>query len=371
MKLTIDRDALFRALGHAAGVIERKETIPILANVLIEAEGAGAEGSVRVTTTNLNQQFSRRIAKTLTDGEGAVTVGAHLLHDMLREMPAGSQAELETADGRLNVRNGRSRYKIAALPRDDFPVMDVGEPRHAMVLEAKDLAKALASVGFAQHTEVDRPYLCGVHVEVEDGGLVVTATNGNCLATRRIPLAEAPEEFPGETLPAKVVAELTKALADAEGKVRLTFGPGKVAAEVGDSTIVSKLIDGTYPDWRRVVPSQNGKRLAIGAASFAGAVRRARVVANEKTRAVRLDLDRDKLTVSVASPENGTATEEAPAAYDAEPMSIGFNARFLLDTIAASGGEEMHVDFADGAAPTLFTNPADSAAQWVVMPMRV
>lgn len=366
MKLTVERGALLKALGHAASVVERRNTIPVLANVLVEARGE----ALLLIATDLNLQISLEIPARI-EVEGATTVGAHLLHDIARELADGSQIDLALTDGKLHVAADRSRFKVPVLPRDDFPALPPPKDGYGFSVSATALATMLGRTAFAISDEISRPYLHGVQVEERDGELVAAATNGHCLASARLPAPEGSKGLTDAILPGKLVAQLQRLTAEAEGDVQVAINESRAAFTIGGALLIGKLLDASFPDWRRAVPTANGQRLLIARESFTAAVRRARVIANEKTRAVRIDLTRDKLTVSVTSPDSSHAAEEAPAAWDQADFTTVFNSRYLLDTFAAMGGEELQADLADAAAPALFTNPADSSAQWVVMPMRV
>lgn len=368
MKLTTERAALLRALSRAAAIVERRNTIPILSNVRIEA---AAEGAIRLVASDLDLQIVQSV-EARVEAAGAVTVPAHLLHSIVREMAEGSQVDIAATEaGKVSVSSGRSRYSLNSLPADDFPVMGEDSDTADFRIAAADLRRLFARTSFAQSDEAARPYLCGIRLETIDGQMVAAATNGNVLAEAVMPVPPGAAAASGATLSTKFVAELRKLIDDFEGEVSVAISDRRATVEAGASILTGKLIEGTFPDWRRVIPTRNDKRLLIHSDAFAAAVKRCSVVAAEKTRSVRLECSTDKLTVSVASPEYGTATEEAPASYEAAPMVAGFNARYLLDTFAAMGADEVQVDLADAAAPALFTNPNDDSARWVVMPMRV
>lgn len=366
MKVIVERAALLRAMSHAASVVERRNTIPILANVLLKAEG----DSLRLTATDLNIQFTQSIAAQVA-AEGAVTVDVQLLHSIAREVADGSQITLEVGESRLNVTAGRSRFKLNTLAASDFPVIAQPAGSARFRLLPAQLRGMLAKVAFAQSDEIARPYLNGIRLETLNGELVAAATNGNVLAMAATPAPEGASEAPDVILSSKFVAELRKLLDGIDREVEVELDSQRALVRVGEAELSGKLVDGTYPDFRRVIPAQNDKKLEIHTDAFASAVKRSALVAMDKTRAVKLELSRDKLTVSSASPEFGLGSEEAPAVYEADELAVGFQSRFLLDTFAAIGAPEIRVDFADAGAPTLFTNPADDSARWVVMPCRV
>jgi DNA polymerase-3 subunit beta len=366
MKLTIDRGEFFRALTHAASIVERRNTIPVLSNVLLEATG----DTLRLTSTDLDLQIALT-SKANVEAVGATTVSASLLHGIVREMEDGSQIELSLADSRLQVRSGRSKYALPVIGSDRFPNLSAGNAKSTFLLPAADLLRSLKRVEFAQSTEEIRYYLRGINLETRDGELFFAATDGNVLGYARLPAPNG-ADIAGAILPTKLVTTLGKLLDGVEGDVRLFFADRMAAFEIGETVVVGKLIDGTFPDWRRVLPREgDGKPLLIHAEALESAVRRATVVANEKTRAVKIELSQDKLTASCVSFENGQGVEEAPCAWDGGEFQIGFNSRLLLDAVRASEAEQLRIDLIDAGAPTLISNPADDSAKWVVMPMRV
>lgn len=366
MKLTINRGDFLRALGFASAIVEQRNTIPVLSNVLLEAAG----DMLRIVSTDLNLQIALNVPATV-EGEGATTVSARLLHGIVREFNDGAQVDLKLDEGRLQVNSGRSRYKLQTIKSDDFPVIVPKDALTSFSLPAIDLLSAFRRVEFAQSSEtIVRGYLCGVHLDTVDGELVFAATDGNRLAWSTMPAPEG-AELVGAILPTKMISALGKLLDGHDGDVRLTFNERKVIAEIGTTVLTSKLVDGDYPSWRRVIPQSNGERLIVHTDAFAAAVRRAALISNERTRAIKIELSTDKMTVSAHSPEHGVAVEEAPCIWDGDNFAVGFNSRFLLDVLGAAGDGELQAEFHDAATPALFTNPADESAHWIVTPMRV
>lgn len=367
MKVTVNRSDFVRALGHATAIVERKNMIPVLQNVLLEAVG----DTLRMTATDLNMQVTLNVTATV-DVEGATTVSAGLLLGIVREFPDGAQVELRLEEGRLQVVNGRSRYKLNVLPVDQFPLMPEEGMAGAFELLAEDIVGSLARVSFAQDTDqVVRPQYCGVNVETDGGDLTFVATDGKRIAWATLP---APEGVALESaiLPSKLVSTLSKLLDEHEGDVRLAFGERKLSVEFGDTVLKVKMIDGTYPPWRKILPKGESKRLLVKGNDLASAVRRASAVALERTRAVKLELSTDKATISARSQNFDEAVEEAQCVWEGGDYSFGFNSRFLLDTLAACAADELQVDFYSGQTPlALFTNPNDASGRWLLAPMAV
>jgi DNA polymerase-3 subunit beta len=336
MKATIERATLLKGLSHVQSVVERRNTIPILSNVLLEAT---ADGVLKMMATDLDLQINESV-QAAVDQPGATTVSAHTLFDIARKLPEGSQVSLSAAEGRMTIVAGRARFSLGTLPRDDFPVIAEGELPTQFELPAETLKQIIDKTRFAISTEETRYYLNGIflHVAGGDGSepvLKAAATDGHRLARVTLPRPEGAENMPDVIIPRKCVAELRKLLDEVDGSVG------------------------------------NDKILKLDPKSFMQGVDRVSTIATEKTRAVKMALDRDKITLSVTSPENGTAAEEVPGDYIAAPFEIGFNSRYLMDILGQIDGDLVEVHLADAAAPTLIRENDKSPALYVLMPMRV
>ncbi|WP_294297326.1 DNA polymerase III subunit beta [uncultured Sphingomonas sp.] len=371
MKATIERATLLKGLSHVQSVVERRNTIPILSNVLIDATG---EGAIRLMATDLDLQVDETVPAAV-DQPGTTTVSAHTLFDIARKLPEGSQVELTAAEGRLQIRAGRYNSSLPTLPRDDFPVIAEGELPTTFELPAETLKQIIDKTRFAISTEETRYYLNGIFLHVADDGgqpvLKAAATDGHRLARVTVPRPEGAEAMPDVIVPRKCVGELRKLLDEVDGSVGVSLSGSKIRFDLGQAILTSKLIDGTFPDYSRVIPTANDKLLKLDPRSFEEGVDRVSTIASEKTRAVKMALDRDKITLSVTSPENGAAIEEVPGDYASMPFEIGFNSRYLLDILNQIQGDSVEVHLADAAAPTLIRENDKSPALYVLMPMRV
>jgi DNA polymerase-3 subunit beta len=367
MKATIERAVLLKSLGHVQSVVERRNTIPILSNVLIEASD---DGSIRLMATDLDLQVDESVPANVGQA-GATTVSAHTFFDIVRKLPEGSQVELSAADGKMQVIAGRSRFNLSTLPRDDFPVIAEGELPTRFELPAATLRQVIEKTRFAISSEETRYYLMGIFLHVVDEQLRAAATDGHRLARVTVPRPDGADGMPDVIVPRKAVAELFKLLEELEGTVEISLSPTKIRFGLGSAILTSKLIDGTFPDYNRVIPTGNDKLLKIDPKSFSAGVDRVSTIASEKTRAVKMSVDKDKITLSVTSPENGVATEEIPADYGSDGLEIGFNAKYLLDILGEIDGDTVEVHLADAAAPTLLRESDKSNALYVLMPMRV
>jgi DNA polymerase-3 subunit beta len=353
-------------------VVERRNTIPILSNVLIDA---APDGSLRLMATDLDLQVVETMNAVSVEAPGAITVSAHLLFDIARKLPDGSQVSIETADNRMVVKAGRSRFTLPTLPRDDFPVIVEGELPTSFEIPAAKLAELVDRTRFAISTEETRYYLNGIFLHVTDEELKAAATDGHRLARYTLPRPDGADGMPDVIVPRKCVGELRKLLEEAlDTNVEVDLSASKIRFTLGGENgvvLTSKLIDGTFPDYTRVIPTGNDKLLKLDPKSFYEGVDRVATIATEKTRAVKMALENDRVTLSVTSPDNGTAAEELPADYSAAGFEIGFNAGYLKDILSQIEGDTVELHLADAGAPTLIRQNEKSAALYVLMPMRV
>lgn len=372
MKLSIERSALLKAVAQAQSVVERRNTIPILANILIEAEG----DTLRLRATDLDIEVIDS-APAMVERAGATTVPAVLINEIVRKLPDGALVQLNENPGeaRLTISAGRSNFSLATLPRDDFPLMASPEYTTNFTARAGDLRRLFEKAKFAISTEETRYYLNGVymHIATDDSGptLRCVATDGHRLARIDMPLPAGAEGMPGVIVPRKTVNELRKLLEDEDADIAISVSETKVRFATATITLTSKVIDGTFPDYSRVIPADNTRQLEVDATDFARAVDRVATVSSERARAVKLVLDEDRLVLSVNAPDAGAAEEELAVAYGDEHLEIGFNAKYLYEIASQVDRENAVFLFNTSADPTLVREGNDTSAIYVVMPMRV
>ena len=373
MKLSIERNTLLRAVGQAQSVVERRNTIPILGNVLIEADGE----DVHFRATDLDIEVVDK-AKAQVERAGATTVPAVTLHEIVRKLPDGALVTLtdDGASGRLTVEAGRSNFSLATLPREDFPVMASSEYDSNFSAPAPVLRRLFDKSKFAISTEETRYYLNGVYMHVSAGAegapvLRCVATDGHRLARIDAALPEGAENMVGVIVPRKTVGELRKLLDDDDMSIAVSVSETKVRFATPEITLTSKVIDGTFPDYSRVIPQGNTKKMEVDASEFAQAVDRVATVSSERSRAVKLALDEDRLVLSVNAPDSGAAEEELVVAYGDEALEIGFNAKYLTEIAGQVDRENAVFLFNSSGDPTLMREGNDESAVYVVMPMRV
>ena len=371
MKATIERATLLRGLSHVQSVVERRNTIPILSNVLIEAQDGG---TMRLMATDLDLQIDETIPAAV-DQPGAITVSAHTLFDIVRKLPEGAQVELSAAEGRITVNAGRAKFTLATLPRDDFPMIAEGELPTQFEMPAEALKQIIDKTRFAISTEETRYYLNGIYLHTANGAqgetLRAVATDGHRLAQFEIPLPSGAAGMPGVIIPRKTVGEVQRLLDSGEQEISIELSTSKIRFTIGDVVLTSKLIDGTFPDYGPVIPLNNSKILQVDKHEFENAVDRVSTVSSERGRAVKLSLNGGKMTLSVNNPDSGSATEELEVEYEADALDIGFNSRYLLDIAAQIESETAVLKLADPGSPTLIQDKDGGHALYVLMPMRV
>lgn len=372
MHLTIERTALLKALGHVQSVVERRNTIPILSNVLLSADRKG----LSFAATDLDMEMMDS-ADAVVNTPGQITAPAHTLYEIVRKLPDGADVELRYSgdDPRLSVSAGRSRFALPVLPAGDFPVMSSEGLSVRYTLMKEELARLIDKTRFAISTEETRYYLNGLYLHVvSEGGLNqlrAVATDGHRLALAETPAPEGSVGGPGVIVPRKTIDQVRRLLDDGVGPVEVQVSPAKVRFEFGNASLTSKVIDGAFPDYVRVIPKGNDRILTIDNSVFAAAVDRVSTISAEKSRSVKMAVDQGRITLTVRNMEAGQAVEEVEADYDAEGFEIGFNARYLLDVTGQIGGDTAEFRFADPASPTLVLDPTDAGVQYVLMPLRV
>ncbi len=371
MKLVLARDVLLKSLSHVQSVVERRNTIPILANVLIRATG----GEVSFTATDMEIEINETLPAQVSKA-GSLTAPAHTLYDIVRKLPDGAQVELTAASAnQLTLSSGRSNFKLGCLPIEDFPKMPEGDLARSFTLSSSDLRALIDRSRFAMSTEETRYYLNGIYLHAATSKnlavLRAVATDGHRLARVEMPAPEGAGGIPGIILPRKTVNEIRKLIDESGERVEIALSESRVRFTFGGVIVASKLIDGTFPDYNRVIPSGNDKILEVDTRAFAAAVDRVATISSEKSKGVKISLTPGHVVLSANSPEAGSATEELEARYDGALLDVGFNARYLLDILQQIEGNGTRFTLGDTAAPAIIQDVSDSSALYVIMPMRV
>lgn len=372
MKFSVERSALVKALSRVQSVVEKRTTIPILSNILIGAEGQ----QLALCATDMDLEIVDAVPATIGES-GSTTVPAHTLYDIVRKLPDDVTLNISINDGKnaVTISAGRSTYKLGCLPREDFPEMAASKSANSFTLPASTLRNLLDRTRFAMSTEETRYYLNGIYLHVADEAgepvLRAVATDGHRLARFQVELPEGAAEMPGVILPRKAVLELRRLLDEAGEDIRVDVSDKMVRFTFDHVTLTTKVIDGTFPDYERVIPQNNDKYMEVDPKNFSRAVDRVATVAAEKTRAVKLSI-KDKAVTLSANNDNGSATEEVEVEFNNDgQIEIGFNARYLLDVTQLLEGGQCRFLISDSASPAIVQDNSDPSSLYVLMPMRI
>ena len=372
MKFTIEKAVLLKTLSHVQNIVEKRNTVPVLSNVRIEAGNDGISFKATDMDTEITEIVDAKILEN-----GATTAPAHMLYDIVKKLSDGSEVELIYPDEKeqLSIASGRSKFSLSTIDVADFPAISADSLPTSFSIKCDDFKDVIDRTQFAASTEETRYYLNGLYIHPKNEGdtkvLRIVATDGHRLACVETPLPEGAENMQGVILPRKTVGEIRKLLDDTTAEnVNISLSDSKVRFVLDDVTLASKLIDGTYPDYERVIPTSNNKILELNVKNLATAVDRVSVVA-ERTRAVKMIVNTNHVTITTSSPEWGSAVEEVEALYDNEALEVGYNFRYLLDILANIKGDNAKISFSDGSSPSVIHDTSDSSAIYVLMPMRV
>ncbi|MGC6485771.1 MAG: DNA polymerase III subunit beta [Candidatus Puniceispirillales bacterium] len=368
MKLTIDRAALIKPLGHVQSVVERRNTIPILSNIVVRAENS----QVMLVATDMDMDIVETVAATVME-PGVCTVPAQLFYDIVRKLPEGAEIELSEADnGQVKLTAGRSSFSLPTLPVEDFPALSDQAMTTEFTLSAVDLKALIENTRFAVSTEETRYYLNGIYLHNTEGHLLrAVSTDGHRLARSQMDLPAGAETMPAVIIPRKAVGEMSKLIDEYEGDVRLGLTDTRARFSFGSIEVTTKLIDGTFPDYQRVIPADNTNIMQVAAAPFREAVDRVSTISAEKSRSVKLRISNGMLVLSASSADAASAEESLEVSYNGGDIEIGFNARYLIDIASQIDGDSIEFALSDAAAPSLIRTPGDDANLFVLMPMRV
>ena len=367
MKVTIEQSALLKALSHAQSIVERRQTIPILANVLLEA----AKDSIVLKATDNELEISEKIAARVEE-EGAVTVPAHKLYDIVRRLPEGAELSMIFSDetNQVSLTSGRSRFALSSIAPEGFPSMAREETPFSFDLPAEQLLGLINQTSFAVSVEETRYNLNGIYLHEKDGKLVAVATDGHRLACSKAALPDGAKDMPGVIVPRKTIAEVAKLAGENSDTIHISLSANQIRFKMNDVELSSRLVDGTYPDYEKVIPTNNDKALEADTKALADVIERVSVV-SEKSKGIKLSLRENLLQVSATAVDEGSAEDELDAVYTNEELDIGFNYRYLLDILAQIKGQNVKITLQDGVSPVILQDAADSSSLFVLMPMRV
>lgn len=375
LRLTIDKATLVRLTGRLADAVA-KTAIPILATCRLEAEGAHLAG----TATDMELELRMSVPAAEITGAGIVCVDANRLHAIAAALEDGAIAELAVEGERLRLRSGRTSAALRTLPAEDFPVFADTAATHDFGMPAGDLSALLGAVAFAASSESARFYLCGIYLHEDGTQLRAAATDGHRLARAALPLPTGAADMPGVIVPSRSVALLQRLLAKAEGPVEIAIGAGIFRASIADASddgyqaLATKLIDGTFPDYQRVIPALSERPLIVGTAMLRAAIKRAALAseAEDKSRAIRIELDADALIITGGRPEGDELVERLDVRYAGPSLTVGFNSRYAVAALDRIVGERVELHAGDAMTPAILRDPDRAGDDLIVlMPMRV
>lgn len=367
MKFSVPRDALVKPLSQVAGVVERRNTLPVLANVLLQLEG----DHLSLTGTDLEVELVGRVRLPAAGDGGEITVPARKLLDICKTLPEGSDVLVNVSDGKATITSGRSRFTLATLPAREFPNIEGSIGTHQFSLAPADLRRLIERTSFAMAQQDVRYYLNGMLWEIRDGRLRFVATDGHRLAICTLPQPLEGVDDIQVILPRKGVLELGRLLQDGDEAVTIILGGNHLRANTSDFTFTSKLVDGKFPDYERVLPRGAEKVVTGSRLGLRQAFTRTAILSNEKYRGVRLKLSADTLEIEANNPEQEQAEEVVPVGYAGDPLEIGFNVGYLLDVLGVLSGDDIRFSLSDPNSSALLEESEAGDSLYVVMPMRL
>lgn len=366
MKFSIQREALLRPLSQVTGVVERRQTLPVLANLLVKSDGDG----VSFTGTDLEVELVARIGADVSDA-GEVTVPARKLFEICKALPDGSRLDIDIGSERGTIKAGRSRFVLATLPATDFPVIEDVEVGDAVTLDADDLFRILDRTSFAMANQDVRYYLNGLLVELRSGLVRAVATDGHRLAISDVEAKLDLVEVRQIIVPRKGVLELQRLLGEVDGDLRLELGRSHIRAHLGESVFTSKLIDGRFPDYEAVVPVGADRLVTAERSVLRETLQRAAILSNEKYRGIKLEVAPDRLRIVAHNPEQEEAVEELEVETDVDNLAVGFNVNYVLEALNALEGDRVIIGLKDANSSCLVYSADSDSTRHVVMPLRL
>ena len=371
MKISIEKNIIFKSLSHVQSIVEKKNTIPILSNILIEAK----DNILTLSATDMDISINETINCNVID-PGSITVSAHTLYEIIRKIPEGNEIEFISNDGkRFSVRSGNSKFSLACLPKEDFPIIETIQLKSELVIDAQVLLNLINKTKFAISNEETRYFLNGIYLhnkKIENNDyLCLVATDGHRLAKIDFAYTNGLTDLPGVIIPKKTINELCKLLADCTSNIKINFDPNKVVFYINKIVLISKLIDGNFPNYEKVIPKNNNNILRIKRRDFCEAIDRVSTITNEKSPAIKFTLFDNLMNMTSIDAESGSATEDIETEYDGPKIEIGFNSKYILEMINQLDDEKIVLKFNDSTSPVIATQSTSPDLIYVLMPMRV
>ena len=371
MKFNVSKVSLYKCLSHIQGIVDKKNSLPILSNILIEAN----ENNITLSSTDMDVSVIEKISCKVIE-TGATTVNSQLFYDIIRKLPDTAEIELISNNSKiLTIRATGSRFSLACLPKEDFPIIETSGEGSSIKLNAKTLFSLIEKTKFAISNEETRYFLNGLYFNVsnnsDDNTVTLVGTDGHRLAKFSYNIKEKLNELPGVIIPKKTIHELSKLLQEVDNEIEINVSSNKIIFYINDLLFISKLIDGSFPDYKRVIPSDNNNNLQINRQNLLSAVDRVSTVANEKSPVIKFKLLNNLLNLNTVNSENSTATEDIESSYSGDEFEIGFNSKYVMDIINNLEDDEINLSFKDSSSPITASEKSNPNLIYVLMPMRV
>ena len=371
MKFSIEKNNFYKSISHVQNIVERKSTLPILANLLIEAK----DNSLILSATDMDISIKDSLDCNIIE-EGSTTVSAHTLYEIVRKLPDNSEIEIISNDGKImSLRSGKSKFSLGCLPKEDFPIIEIGDLENEISLNSKTLLKLIEKTRFAISNEETRYFLNGIYFHNQQNQdlstLSVVATDGHRLAKMDYDLKEKIKEFPGIIIPKKTINEVYKLLSDLDDTTKINLNSNKIVFFIGSTILISKLIDGNFPDYKKVIPKDNTNKLTVNRNEFSLAIDRVSTIVSEKSPVIKFKLMNNLMNLSSVNSESGTATEDLNIDYSGDDIEIGFNSKYILEMINNLEDQNIILNFKDSSSPVTAIEESNPNLVYVLMPMRV
>ena len=372
MKFIVSKSDIFKTLSHLQSIVSKKNTLPILSNILIEAEN----NTLTLSATDMDLSIKEAISCNIIDA-GSTTLNAQMIFDIIKKLPDTSEIEFISNDGKiLTVRSNVSKFSLSCLPKDEFPLIETNSNNSKKItVKSQTILNLINKTKFAISNEETRYFLNGLYFNISSNdnisNLTFVGTDGHRLATSTAILNITINEIPGVIIPKKTINELSKLLSENHDNIEIDISSNKIIFYIDKLILISKLIDGNFPDYTRVIPKNNNNDLIINRENLLSAVDRVSTIANEKSSSIKFKLLENLINLSSVNSENSTATEDIKSNYNGNEIEIGFNSRYIMDILDNLEAKEIKISFNDNASPIMIQEKIDSENIYVLMPMRV
>ena len=371
MKFKISRSIFFKTLSHLQGIVDKKNSLPILANILIEAK----DNSLILSSTDMDISIIEKINCSVTEN-GATTINSQILYDIVRKIDEDNEIEIISNNGKLlTLRSNGSRFSLACLPKEDYPIIEQDNSGVDIILNSKILFKLIDKTKFAISNEETRYFLNGLYFNItnEANKKIVTlvATDGHRLAKFSHEIEGEIDQVSGVIIPKKTIYELSKLLSEIDGDVKISISSNKIVFKIEDIIFISKLIDGSFPDYKRVIPTDNTNILKINRDKLLSAVDRVSTIANEKSPVIKFKLLENILNLNTINNESSSASEDLTISYQGEEIEIGFNSKYIMDIVNNLDDTEISINLKNNTSPVIAQEKSNNNLVYVLMPMRV